>query len=86
MTCLVAPSMIHFGCLQMALAGESIGSGQRESMAGDSLTQRIEAVEQRLKSLREHAQATPEQQPLLAAAAEDLALVLGSFRKTPTLL
>ena len=43
-------------------------------------------VEQRLKSLREHAQATPEQQPLLAAAAEDLALVLGSFRKTPTLL
>jgi hypothetical protein len=48
-------------------------------MAGDSLTQRIEAVEQRLKSLRELAQATPGQKPLLAAAAEDLALALGSF-------
>jgi hypothetical protein len=63
----------------MALAQESIGLGQRGSMAGDSLTQRIEAVEQRLKSLRELAQATPGQKPLLAAAAEDLALALGSF-------
>jgi hypothetical protein len=71
--------MIHFGCLESVLAGESIGFGQRGNMAGDSLTQRIEAVEQRLKSLREHAQATPEQQALLAAAAEDHALALGSF-------
>lgn len=63
----------------MALAEESIGSGQRGRMAGDRLTQWIEAGEQRLKSLREHAQVTPEHQPLLAATAEDLALVLGSF-------
>jgi hypothetical protein len=84
--CLVGSSVIHFGCLEMALAGESIGLGQRGNVAGDSLTQRIEAVEQRLKSLREHAQATPEQQPRLAAPAEDLALALGSFAKTPTLL
>lgn len=49
-------------------------------MAEDSLSQRIEAVEQRLQSLREHAQATPEQQPLLDAAAEDLALALDGLR------
>lgn len=71
--------MIHFDCLEMALAGESIGFGQRGNIAGDSLTQRIEAVEQRPKSLREHAQASPELQPPLTAAAEDLALALGSF-------
>jgi PAS domain S-box-containing protein len=49
-------------------------------MARDSLTQRIKAVEQQLQSLREHAQATPEQQPLLDAAAEDLALALDRLR------
>jgi PAS domain S-box-containing protein len=49
-------------------------------MAGDSLAERIETAEQRLQSLREHAQASPEQQPLLAAAAEDLALALDELR------
>ncbi len=49
-------------------------------MAEDSLAQWIEAVEQRLKSLRERTQATPEQQPLLAAAVEDLALALDGLR------
>ena len=49
-------------------------------MAGDSLAERIEAVEQRLQSLREHVQAMPEQQPLLAAAAEDLGLALDGLR------
>ncbi|MEJ2734389.1 MAG: PAS domain S-box protein [Anaerolineae bacterium] len=49
-------------------------------MAGDSLAERIEAVEQRLQSLREHAQAMPVQQPVLAAAARDLALALDGLR------
>jgi PAS domain S-box-containing protein len=49
-------------------------------MAGDSLAERIEVAEQRLERLREHAQATPERQPLLAAAAEDLALALDALR------
>jgi PAS domain S-box-containing protein len=64
----------------MALTGVHVHVGKRGSMAEDSLTQRIEAVEQRLQSLRGHAQAMPEQQPLLAAAAEDLALALDALR------
>ncbi len=48
-------------------------------MAGDSLSQQVEALEQQLQSLHELAQAAPEQ-PLLAAAAEDLALALDGLR------
>jgi PAS domain S-box-containing protein len=48
-------------------------------MAEDTLVVRIESVEQRLQSLREHAQAAPEQ-PLLAAAAQDLALALDGLK------
>jgi PAS domain S-box-containing protein len=49
-------------------------------MAGDILDQRIQAVEQRLQSVREYAEATPEQQLLLAAAVGDLALALDRLR------
>ena len=48
-------------------------------MAGNILSQRIEAAEHRLQSLQEHAWAEPEQ-PLLAAAANDLALALDELR------
>jgi PAS domain S-box-containing protein len=48
-------------------------------MAEDTLVVRIESVEQRLQSLREHAQAAPEQ-PLLAAAVQDLALALDGLK------
>ncbi len=49
-------------------------------MAGDILDERLEAVEQRLQSVREYAEATPEQQPLLAMAMKDLALALDGLR------
>jgi PAS domain S-box-containing protein len=49
-------------------------------MAGDSLAERIKAVGQRLQSLREHAQATQEQQPLSDAAADDLEFALDGLR------
>ena len=49
-------------------------------MAEDSLAQRIEAVEQRLMRLQEHARAKPEQQSLLAGAVQNLALALDGLR------
>jgi PAS domain S-box-containing protein len=64
----------------MTPAGKPIGFGKRGNMSADRLAERIEAVEQRLRSLREHAQATPEQQPLLDTAAEDLGLALDGLR------
>ena len=48
-------------------------------MAGDILSQQVETLEGQLQSLHELAQAAPEQ-PLLAAAAEDLALSLEALR------
>jgi PAS domain S-box-containing protein len=49
-------------------------------MAGNSLAERIEAVEQRLQSLREGARAVPEEPLLPAEVVEDLAFALDELQ------